>query len=193
MSIWSKSPCPRRFFFFHYKGYMLVFEIKRDTAMSVVVAKYLHWPVSIAYSEHIFSLAEHSADVEQLDVLKHGVVFIFFFKTLLLGSYRPWHRWQEMGCVDSWKWEPMALWGDIVSMNPKALGVSIKSLENTQWEKQLNKSQGKILSCKNCFSPLYDFIVKKSFSLSSCSQTAPAYDKTKIVLDREVGKGCVVK
>lgn len=44
-----------------------------DTAMSVVVAKYLHWPVSIAYSEHIFNLAEYSADVKQLDILKYGV------------------------------------------------------------------------------------------------------------------------
>ena len=40
--------------------------------MSVVVAKYLQWPVSIIYSEHIFNLAEQSADVEQLDVLKRG-------------------------------------------------------------------------------------------------------------------------
>lgn len=93
--------------------------------MSVVVAKYLHWPVSITYSEHIFSLAKYSADVEQLDVLKHGVVWVFFFavvflKTLLLSSYSLWHRWR-MGCVDGWKWKHIALWGDILSMNPKAL------------------------------------------------------------------------
>lgn len=51
--------------------------------MSVVVAaKYLRWPVSITYPEHIFNLAEYSADVKQLDILKYGVGFfvVFFWR-----------------------------------------------------------------------------------------------------------------
>lgn len=90
--------------------------------MSFIVANYLHWPVSITSLEHIFSLAEHSADVEQLDALKHGMIFFFLLRILLLGSYSLWHRWWGVGSVDSWKWEPIALWeGDILSMNSKAL------------------------------------------------------------------------
>lgn len=93
-----------------------------DTAMSVFVAKYLHWPVSITYSEHISIWL--STDVKQLDILKYGVGFFFvvFLKTLLWGLYSPWHRGWGMRCAGSWKWEQIALWvEEILSENSKVL------------------------------------------------------------------------
>lgn len=90
--------------------------------MSVVVANYLHWPVSITYSEHIFSLVEYSADVQQLDILKYGVGFLLFFWRHCCEAHTAPDTEDEEWDVLADESESQLHWeGDILSMSSKIL------------------------------------------------------------------------
>lgn len=115
-----------------------------DTALFVVVAKYLHWPVSITYSEHIFNLAEYSADVKQLDILKYGVGFLLLFWIHCCETHTASDTEDEEWDVLAVESEELITWRRRhLEYEFQGTVVSPKSPEDYQWDRHWVKAKAR--------------------------------------------------
>lgn len=116
--------------YFHYRGYVLAFEIKSGTLLCLLLLPSIYTDLFPSLTRNTFSVWLSTVRMwEQFNVLKYNVGFCY------LGFFwRYWHRWWGMRYFNGWKWESVVLWGgDILSINPKALDHSLGVLNTLSW------------------------------------------------------------